>query len=97
MLEPVGADFIFSGGVMSSLWHRAERYRYLANESRRLAANDPYTESQSFHLHMAVLYSTLAEAAELKTTIGRQPCTRPHGRRRAKHPVYGKSGHLIRV
>jgi hypothetical protein len=68
---------------MSSLWHRAERYRYLANESRRLAAKDPYTESQSFHLHMAVLYSTLAEAAELKTTIGRQPCARPNGRRRA--------------
>jgi hypothetical protein len=68
---------------MSSLRHRAKRYRYLANESRRLAAKDPYTESQSFHLHMAVLYSALAEAAELKTAIGRQPCTRLKGRRRA--------------
>jgi hypothetical protein len=69
---------------MSSLRHQAERYRYLANESRRLAANDPYTESQSFHLQMAVLYSTLAKAAELNTMIGRQACTRLNGRRRAK-------------
>jgi hypothetical protein len=47
---------------MSNQLDQAERYRYLANESRRLAANDPYTESQTFHLQMAELYSTLAEA-----------------------------------
>jgi hypothetical protein len=68
---------------MSSQLDRAERYRYLANESRRLAANDSYTESQNFHLHMAELYSTLAEAAELKTTKGHEQRgqVRPNGRR----------------
>jgi hypothetical protein len=68
---------------MSNQLDQAERYRYLANESRRLAANDPYTESQTFHLQMAELYSTLAEAAELKTTGGREPPrqVRPNGRR----------------
>jgi hypothetical protein len=74
---------------MSNQLDRAERYRYLANESRRLAANDPYAESQSFHLHMAELYSTLAEAAELKTNRGREPRrqVRPNGRRLA-HAAY---------
>jgi hypothetical protein len=42
----------------------AERYRYLANESRRLATNDPYVESRNFHLRMAELYSMLVEATE---------------------------------
>ena len=53
--------------------NRTERCRYLANECRRLAANDPYTESRSFHLQMAELYSTLAEAGELKTAKTREP------------------------
>jgi hypothetical protein len=50
----------------------AERYRYLANESRRLATNDPYAESRNFHLRMAELYSMLVEAAERKTTRGHE-------------------------
>jgi hypothetical protein len=45
----------------------AERYRYLANQSRRLATNDPYVESRNFHLRMAELYSMLVEATERKT------------------------------
>jgi hypothetical protein len=70
---------------MSNQLDRAERYRYLANESRRLAANDPYSESQNFHLRMAELYITLAEAAELKATRGREPRppVRPNRRRLA--------------
>jgi len=66
--------------------NQAQRYRYLADESRRLAANDPYIESQSFHLRMAELYSTLAEAAEMKTSRGREPMrqVRPNGRRLAR-------------
>jgi hypothetical protein len=74
---------------MSNQLDRAERYRYLANESRRLATNDPYTESRSFHLHMAELYSRLTEAAELKTTGGREQLrqVRPNGRRLA-HAAY---------
>jgi hypothetical protein len=68
---------------MSNQLDRAERYRYLANESRRLATNDPYTESRSFHLHMVELYSRLAEAAELMTIRGREPLrqVRPTERR----------------
>jgi len=68
---------------MSNQLDRAERYGCMANESLRLAANDPYTESQNFHLRMAELYSALAEAAELKTTRGRKPMrqVRPNGRR----------------
>jgi hypothetical protein len=47
---------------------RAKRYRCLANEFFNLAANDPAFESQNYYLQMAEHYSTLAEAAELKTT-----------------------------
>jgi hypothetical protein len=52
---------------MSILSKRAQHYRYLANEFRRLAANDPSIESGNYYLQMAKHYSTLAEAAELKT------------------------------
>jgi hypothetical protein len=51
----------------------AERYRYLANESRRLATNDPYAESRNFHLRMAELYSMLVEATERKKAGHEQP------------------------
>jgi hypothetical protein len=54
---------------MSVLLKRAEQYRHLANEFRRLAANDSTIESGNYYLQMARLYSTLAEAAELKTTL----------------------------
>jgi hypothetical protein len=57
----------FGEGLMSILSKRAEHYRYLANEFRRLAANDPSIESGNYYLQMARHYSTLAEAAELKT------------------------------
>jgi hypothetical protein len=56
------------GGLMSVLLKRAEHYRHLANEFRRLAANDSSVESGKYYLQMARYYSTLAEAAELKTT-----------------------------
>jgi hypothetical protein len=54
---------------MSILLKRAEHYRYLANEFRRLAANDSSVESGNYYLLMAKHYSTLAEAAELKKTL----------------------------
>jgi hypothetical protein len=53
---------------MSVLLKRADHYRHLANEFRRLAANDSSVESGKYYLQMARYYSTLAEAAELKTT-----------------------------
>jgi hypothetical protein len=66
----VANRFYFLGGVMSN--QLAERYRYLASESRRLATNDPYAESRNFHLRMAELYSMLVEATERKTTRGHE-------------------------
>jgi hypothetical protein len=54
---------------MSVQLKRAEHYRHLANEFRRLAANDSSVESGNYYLQMASYYSTLAEAAELKTTL----------------------------
>jgi hypothetical protein len=53
---------------MSILLKRAEHYRYLANEFRRLSANDGSIES-GYYLQMAKHYSTLAEAAELQKTL----------------------------
>ena len=53
---------------MSILLKRAEHYCYLPNEFRRLAANDSFIESRNYYLQMAEHYSTLAEAAELKTS-----------------------------
>lgn len=53
---------------MSILLKRAEHYRYLANEFRRLAANPSSIESRSYYRQMVGYYSTLAEAAELKVT-----------------------------
>jgi hypothetical protein len=60
--------FFLWGGLMSVLLKRAEHYRHLVNEFRRLAANDSSVESGKYYLQMASYYSTLAEAAELKTT-----------------------------
>jgi hypothetical protein len=57
------------GGLMSMLSKRAEHYGYLANEFRRLAANDSSVESGQYYVLMARHYRTLAEAAELKTTL----------------------------
>jgi hypothetical protein len=54
---------------MSILLKRAEHYRYLANEFRRLATNDSSIESGNYYLQMASHYRTLAEAAELKTRL----------------------------
>jgi hypothetical protein len=56
------------GGLMSILLKRAEHYRYLANEFRRLAANQSSIESRSYYQQMVGYYSTLAEATELKIT-----------------------------
>jgi hypothetical protein len=53
---------------MSILWKRAEHYCYLANEFHRLGANESPNESRNYYLQMAGHYSTLAEAAKLKTT-----------------------------
>jgi hypothetical protein len=54
---------------MSILSKRAEHYRHLANEFRRLAANDSFVESGRYYVLMARHYRTLAEAAELKATL----------------------------
>jgi hypothetical protein len=59
---------------MSILLKRAAHYCYLANEFRRLAANESSIESRNYYLQMAGHYSTLAEAAELKITLqAREP------------------------
>jgi hypothetical protein len=52
---------------MSNPLNRAEHYRGLANEYRRLAANGSSSETRNYYLYMAKNYSTLAEAVELKT------------------------------
>jgi hypothetical protein len=54
---------------MSVLLKRAEHYRQLANEFRRLAAQDSSIESGNYYLQMARHYTTLTEAAQLKTTL----------------------------
>jgi hypothetical protein len=54
---------------MSIPFRKVEHYRYLTNEFLRLAANDSSIESQSYYLQMAEHYGTLAEAAELNTTL----------------------------
>lgn len=59
---------------MSLLFKRAEHYRYLANEFRRLAANESSSDGRNYYLQMAGHYRTLAKAAELKTTLeAREP------------------------
>jgi hypothetical protein len=71
---------------MSILLERAEHYRYLANEFRRLAANDHSFDSGNYYLLMAKHYGTLAEAAVLKTLEASEPRPqqfRPGGRRLA--------------
>ncbi len=47
--------------------NRAERYRDLAEECRRLAAIGSPIEIRNRYLRMAEHYSTLAEAEELST------------------------------
>jgi hypothetical protein len=53
---------------MSSSLHRTEYYRDLANEYRRLAANDSSAETRNYYLYMLKNYSALAAAVKLKTT-----------------------------
>ena len=59
---------------MSNPLTRAEHYRYLANEHRRLASNDSSVETRDYHLLMAKNYTTLAQAmgAEDSTTNGEE-------------------------
>jgi len=47
---------------MVDTWYRAQRYRDLAEECRRLATIDPSTEDRDRYLRMAEHYSTLAQA-----------------------------------
>jgi hypothetical protein len=77
---------------MSILLKRAEHYRYLANEFRRLAANDFSIES-GYYLQTAKYYSTLAGAAELQKMLeASQPRLDPRQFRpnawRLAHAVY---------
>jgi hypothetical protein len=51
---------------MSNPVNRAEHYRDLANEYRRLAANDSSAETRNYYLYMVKNYSTLAEAMKLR-------------------------------
>ena len=44
---------------MVDTWYRAQRYRDLAEECRRLATIDPSTEDRDRYLRMAEHYSTL--------------------------------------
>ncbi len=53
--------------IMSDALKRAQRYRYLAKECRRLAAADASTQTQSHYRQMAEYDSELAEAEELST------------------------------
>ena len=50
---------------MSNPLYRAERYRDLADECRRVAAIASSTEIRDRYLRMAEHYSTLAETEEL--------------------------------
>jgi hypothetical protein len=51
---------------MSNPLNLAEHYRDLANQYRRLAANDSSAEARNYYLYLLENYSTLAEAARLK-------------------------------
>jgi len=55
---------------MPILLNRTEHYRYLANEHRRLASNDSFTEARSYHLLMAKNFNTLAESAGVEDNTG---------------------------
>ena len=50
---------------MLNVWNRAEHYRDLAAECRRLAAFSFSTQMQNHYFQMAEHYTTLAEAVEL--------------------------------
>jgi hypothetical protein len=59
---------------MSNPLTRAERYRYLESEHRRLASNDSSTETRNYHLLMAKNYNRLAEAVGARdNTRNRRP------------------------
>jgi hypothetical protein len=57
------------GGVMPNPLNLAEHYRDLANEYRRLSANDSPAETRNYYLYLLESYSTLAEAAMLKKSV----------------------------
>jgi hypothetical protein len=57
---------------MSSALNRAERYRDLAEECRRLAATTFSTQMRSRYSRMAEIYTTLAGAEETRHTSLRQ-------------------------
>jgi predicted signal transduction protein with EAL and GGDEF domain len=57
---------------MTEALNRAERYRDLAEEYRRLAAIDSLTEKRDRYRRMAAYYSKLAEAEELSKTSRRE-------------------------
>ena len=61
------ARVFFWGGVMSNPLYRAERYRDLAEEMRRLAAICSEIEIQNRYLRMVEHYSALAEVEEMST------------------------------
>jgi hypothetical protein len=52
---------------MSDALKQAQRYRYLAKECRRLAAEEASPKTQSHYRQMAEYYCELAEAEELST------------------------------
>ncbi len=53
---------------MLDAWNRAERYRDLAEECRRLAATTFSTQMRNRYRRMAENYSTLAEAEGAEQT-----------------------------
>ena len=56
---------------MSDALKRAQHYRYLAKECRRLATADVSTEIRKHYLEMAEDYGALADAEEL-SAIGHE-------------------------
>src|SRR5262249_34179581 len=60
--NPSGAIFSVGRSIMTSALNRAERYRDLAEECRRLAATSLSTQMRNRYSRMAESYSTLADA-----------------------------------
>jgi len=60
---------------MSDAWHRAERYRDLAEECRRLAATTFSAQMRNRYRRMADNYCTLAEAEGAEQTSLRRLAT----------------------
>jgi hypothetical protein len=66
---PSGIAFIFGRRrAVSDALKRAQRYRYLEKECRRLATIETSTEIRNNYLRMAEHFTTLAEAEELTTS-----------------------------